>query len=156
MYKRFWHQFFHTAIQLLYLKLAFGVWINFQVMEKQNFLKFLSSFVSVFFFITLIILTSFYTFVGFHSLRKSNPKGWKQWFIWGSHYNDEKSYKEQEMPNTWLTHHFQFDINIRKPLACFHHLVMMLKKWLIVIYLVKLRFKAYDMLIMFLLFNFGS
>lgn len=160
LYLRFKEQFWHNAIVFTYTKLFFASWVNFHVMRDDTWWEFFTSFMAVYVFLTCVIFYGWYLWVAWMCLRKTNPGRpkvfIKKLFLWQDRYNDHRSYHEHEMPNNWYIKHFMKDINIKKPLACFHYVVFFTKRSILCILFISYRNDPYNMLIWLLCYQLGS
>jgi len=60
------------------------------------------------------------------------------------------------MPTDWVLYHFMYDLNILKPLACFHYVVYFYKRVLFCVFIIRYMNDAFTMLTLLLLLNLFS
>lgn len=130
-------------------------------MEKYPFWWFLSSFWAVFFFITCVLIMNFYTWAACRACWKVNQgrtckERCKKTFAWENRYEDNRDYQDEEMPSDWVLYHFMYDLNILKPLACFHYVVYFYKRVLFCVFIIRYMNDAFTMLTLLLLLNLFS
>lgn len=120
----------------------------------------IDAFYAVFFFITCLIFLWFYTWAAWRAYRLINPGKCREccWsaLTWGNKYEDNRDYLDNEMPTDWVLYHFMLDINILKPLACFHYVVYFYKWILLCTFLIAFRNDVFTMLTLLLLLNLFS
>lgn len=161
LYLRFKQQVWPTIIQLSFTKLFFASYLNFYVMQDGSWWEFFTSFAAVYIFLTLVIFMGFYTYIACHCWKVENPGKCKvccwracRWVDkrGADRYKDNESRQTHEMTNDWLIEHFMIDINITKPLACFHYVFWMFNRVLMCMFLLYLRNDVYSALMLLMIF----
>jgi len=157
-YYRAYNVLWHALFLSLFLKVLMGLFINYFIfMPLGTEIDKTDVFVIVFFGLTLIIFCLWYLWACWYAL-KQNYKGLKHAFLVTTpgRFNDDIDYYPEDMAQNWITTKIFLDINVKKPLAAFTHIVFFSKRIIFVAILCTYKDLGFTCLLLYTCLNLLS